>query len=113
MRDGMLDDPRFRKLLQVTLENGEHRPPPGTPWFTTAYFHHPDEPAAEAREAGLEPLGTYSLEGAAWMMSDAEIGARLDDPERRENLMWALRQVEREPALLGISAHFLTLARRL
>ncbi|MFI0354846.1 class I SAM-dependent methyltransferase [Actinomadura sp. 9N407] len=112
IRDGMLDDPRFRKVVQGALENGEHHPPPDTPWFTTAYFHHPDEPVAEARDAGLEPLGSYSLEGAAWMMSDADIRSRLDDPERRENLMWGLRQVERDPALLGISSHFLTLARR-
>jgi len=103
-------DPRFREMVAHALETGEHRPPPNTPWFTTAYFHRPDEPAHEAREAGLDVLTTVTVEGTAWMLAEDDLDASLRDPVRREYLLWALRHVEADPAVLGAASHLLTLA---
>ena len=79
--------------------------------FTTAYFHRPAEVPAEFRDAGLVLHGQYGLEGAAWLMGG--IGGWLDDPERREAVLRAMRLSESEPSLLGVSGHLLTVGRRL
>lgn len=105
-------DPRFRRMVEHTLETGEHRPPPDTSWFTTAYFHRPDEPAHEARAAGLDVLAAVTVEGTAWMLAEDDLDELLRDPARREYLMWALRQVEADASVLGASSHLLTLATR-
>jgi hypothetical protein len=39
-------------MVAHTTDTGVYLPG-DRPWFTTAYFHDPDEPAAEARTAGL------------------------------------------------------------
>lgn len=102
--------PRTATGVEHTLETGEHRPPPDTSWFTTAYFHRPDEPAHEARAAGLDVLAVVTVEGTAWMLAEDDLDELLRDPARREYLMWALRQVEADASVLGASSHLLTLA---
>jgi hypothetical protein len=82
---------------------------PGTP-FTTAYFHHPDEIAAEVTDAGLVLDGVFGIEGPAeWM---ADLDPRLDDPARRDAVLDLARRVEQEPTLIGVSPHLLVVARR-
>ncbi|MFC7326681.1 class I SAM-dependent methyltransferase [Marinactinospora rubrisoli] len=114
IRTGLLSDDAFRAMVRRDLAEGRHRPPPGSPWwwFTDVHLHHPDEPLAEARAAGLPEPRRFAVEGPAGMLPDAEVDAWLDDPERRRRLLWALRQVECEPSVMGVSNHMLTLARR-
>jgi SAM-dependent methyltransferase len=105
-------EPRYRGVVEHALATGEHRPPPDAPWFTTAYFHRPDEPAEEARAAGLDVLTTVTVEGTAWMLSEHDLDESLRDPVRRDYLLWALRQVESDPSVLGAASHLLTLTSR-
>lgn len=105
-------DERYRAVVARAVDTGEHRPPPDTTWFTTAYFHRPDEPAAEARAAGLDVLSTVAVEGPACMLSERDLEASLADDTRRDYLMWALRRTEDDPTVLGASSHLLTLARK-
>ena len=79
------------------------------PRFTTAYFHRPDEVPAEFAAAGLPGAVRYAVEGAGWLLGD--LGDWLDGNGRQRLLLEALRQVETEPGLLGVSAHLLTVAR--
>jgi hypothetical protein len=56
---------------------GQHRNPTDRPdYFTTAYFHHPDELAEEVRSAGLLVEGIYGIEGPGWMLPDVGSGWR-------------------------------------
>ncbi|MFD1145839.1 class I SAM-dependent methyltransferase [Saccharothrix hoggarensis] len=103
-------DTRYRALVEHSMATGEHLPPADTPWFTTAYFHRPEEAADEARAAGLDVVGTFGLEGAAWMLPNADLDALYDDPVRFEYLMWSLRETESEPSVLGASAHLIAVA---
>jgi SAM-dependent methyltransferase len=106
-----LGDPRFRAIVEGDLATGQHRNPGDEPgWFTTAFFHHPDELAAEVREAGLELDVLLAVEGIAWLLNDLD--ERIDDPDRREQLLWAISALEGEPALLGATAHLLAIGRR-
>ena len=100
----------YAGLVEQTLTTGVHRPPPGTPWFTTAYFHEPMEAAAEATEAGLAVERVASIEGPVWMIDRIE-DLMADDAERTM-LFDILRRTEEDPALLAASSHVLTVARR-
>jgi SAM-dependent methyltransferase len=107
LRQGWLDDAAFRQIVERDLVEGQHRNPDGRPdWFTTAYMHHPDELAAEIAEAGLTLDALYGVEGPGWTMQ-----ADWDDQSMREQMLYAARAVEREPALLGMSPHILAVAR--
>jgi SAM-dependent methyltransferase len=108
---GALDDPAFRSIVERDLVDGQHRNPTSRPeWFTTAFFHHPHELEAEVAEAGLRLEELVGLEGPAWLVRDVD--ERWADPEQRERLLSTARAVERERALLGLSAHLLAVARR-
>ncbi|WP_064741915.1 class I SAM-dependent methyltransferase [Hamadaea tsunoensis] len=74
--------------------------------FTVAYLHQPSEIAAETAAAGLTGIRQYAVEGAAWLLGD--IGDYLDDPERAQGVLDAVRLTEADPALLGVSGHLLT-----
>jgi ubiquinone/menaquinone biosynthesis C-methylase UbiE len=108
---GALDDPAFAAIVERDLSDGRHFNPTGNDaYFTTAFFHHPDELVAEARDAGFEVAELVGLEGPGWILSDFE--ARWSDASRRDALLRAARAVEREPALLAASAHLMLAARR-
>lgn len=100
----------YRGVVADTFATGVHRPPPGTPWFTTAYFHQPTEAAAEAREAGLTVERVAAIEGPVWMIGRLE--EVMADEAERAILFDILRETEEDPALLAASSHTLTVARR-
>lgn len=108
---GFMDEPEFQLIAARDVREGQHRNPTTRPeWFTTAFFHHPDELGDELREAGFELTALFAVEGPGWFVPDLE--ARLDDNQKREVLMEAIRRVEREPSILGASPHLLAVARR-
>jgi ubiquinone/menaquinone biosynthesis C-methylase UbiE len=50
----LLQDPQFTLIVKQDLRNGQHRnPTERLDYFTTAYFHRPEELAAEVRAADL------------------------------------------------------------
>jgi ubiquinone/menaquinone biosynthesis C-methylase UbiE len=107
----LLQDPRFGLIVEQDLRDGQHRnPTERLDYFTTAYFHRPDELAAEVRAAGLALDGMYGLEGPGWILPD--VVERMADPERRETLLRVARMLETEPFVLGCSAHLLAVAQR-
>ena len=111
LRAGYLDDPAFAAVAASDVRDGHHRNPTGDPaYFTTAYFHRPEELATECADAGLALEATLAIEGPAWFLSDLD--ARLADGRRRAVLLDALASLESEPTLLGASAHLLGVARR-
>jgi SAM-dependent methyltransferase len=107
---GFLFDPEFRPIVERDLREGQHRNPRRRPhWFTTAFFHHPEELRAEVAEAGLEVLELVGVEGLAGSLP--QLGQRWESDRDRELILWSARVVEAEPSLLGLSAHLLAVAR--
>ncbi|MFL6120984.1 hypothetical protein [Actinophytocola sp.] len=78
--------------------------------FTTCNFHRPDEIRAEVADAGLTLVDLLPVEGIAHWIPD--LAARLSDPERRAVLLELLERTERDPEILGATAHLLVVARR-
>ncbi len=106
-----LDDPAFVEIVERDVREGQHRNPENRPeWFTTAYFHHPNELAQEVQEAGFALEDVFAVEGPGWLLPDFETSWA--DDQRRQQLLDAIMRVEREPSTLGVSAHLLAVARR-
>jgi ubiquinone/menaquinone biosynthesis C-methylase UbiE len=106
----LLRDPSFASIMERDLAEGQHRNPTGRPdYFTTAYFHRPDEIAAEVEAAGFTGTRVFGIEGPGWLLAD--IRDRMTDDRRRADVLRVARLLESEPALLGVSAHLLAVAR--
>ena len=107
---GFLFDPEFRPIVERDLAEGQHRNPHDREhWFTTAYFHDPEQLREEVAGAGLEVVDLVGIEGlAGWL---GHLGDRWETPEGRAAILYSARAVEREPSLLGLSAHLLAVAR--
>lgn len=108
---GFIRDPSFMKIIMQDLRNGQHRNPSNNPgYFTTAFFHHPDELAKEVGEAKFSSVEVYAVTGFGWLLP------RFDqiwkDPQLKSRLLTLLERTEREPSLLGQSDHLLAVARK-
>ena len=107
----VLRDSDFARIVERDLRDGIHRnPTERLDFFTTAYFHRPDELTREVAEAGLGVVGLYGIEGPGWILPD--FLDRWNDPERRDLLLQAARALESEPAVIGCSAHLLAVGRK-
>ncbi len=96
-----LGDPLLRSIVERDLKDGQHRNPDvlGRPeFFTTAYFHLPQELEEEAATAGLRDRRMFAIEGPPWIVEDAT---------DLENQLFAARAVESEPSLLAATSHFM------
>lgn len=70
---GHLQDPRFAAIVDADLRDGQHRNATDRPdWFTTAYFHRPDELRDEVAEAGFAVQGVFGIEGPGWILPAGE-----------------------------------------
>jgi len=103
---GYLFDDRFEAIAMRDLFDGQHRNPSNDPhWFTTAYFHRPDDLEGEAVDAGLTVLGLFGIEGMAGWLPD------LDTPwatsRGRDTILAAARATETEASLRGLSPHMI------
>jgi ubiquinone/menaquinone biosynthesis C-methylase UbiE len=111
MARGHLAQDAFARIVDDDLRDGRHRNESGRlEWFTTAYFHRPEELRAESVEAGLSVDAVVGLEGPTWLLPDVDV--QWADPVRRERWMDLLRRLESEPSLLGVSSHVLAVGRR-
>jgi ubiquinone/menaquinone biosynthesis C-methylase UbiE len=102
----LLADPSFAAIVQQDLEQGQHRNETGNwDYFTTAYFHRPDELQAEVVSVGFNCQAVLGLEGPGWVLSDFD--ERWGDARKREDLLRVARALEREVPIVGLSAHLL------
>jgi SAM-dependent methyltransferase len=110
LRGSAFEDPAFLAVVEEDLRSGRHRNPTGRiEYFTTAFFHRPEELEDEVRACGFTDVVLYAVEGPGALLCDFE--RRWQDAAAREVLLKAVRAVEREPALLGASPHWLVAAR--
>jgi SAM-dependent methyltransferase len=107
----LFQDPQFAAIAEQDLRDGQHRNVSARlDYFTTAYFHRPEDLHAEVLDAGLEVVGVFGIEGPGWILPD--IAARLADDRRRADLLHVARLLESEPSMRAASAHLLAVARK-
>jgi ubiquinone/menaquinone biosynthesis C-methylase UbiE len=97
-----LDHPEFWSIVERDLADGQHRSATG--YFTTAFFHHPDELVDEVESAGFSLDGLFGVEGPGWL--------RIDRAESYDDILRVARAVEREPSVIGASSHLLAIGRK-
>ncbi|HUF58422.1 MAG TPA: methyltransferase domain-containing protein [Actinomycetota bacterium] len=108
LKTAALTNPDFRAIVKGDLASGQHDNPTERPeWFTTAFFHHPDELREEIQAAGLSLEAMYGVEGPGWLLWE-----RWDDEQDRENILRVARAVETETTVIGVSLHFLAVSHR-
>ena len=107
----LVADPQFIEILRRDLRDGQHRNPTNNAnYFTTAFFHHPEDLKSEIEEAGFLLEKRIGIEGPAWLM--ASFSVHWNDREKRQLLLELLRLVEEDYCLLGASAHVMGIARK-
>ncbi len=105
---GYLGEEPFPAIVADDVAAGVHRNPGAHPaWFTTAYFHTPDELATEVAAAGFEVDGPVAVEGP-WPVH----ASLLDGGALQETALTAIRRLERETSVLGGSPHLLAAGRK-
>jgi hypothetical protein len=111
MLRGLVDSPGFTSILREDLASGTRRGTQNVPYgFTTCYFHRPEEVESEVADAGLTLVDLLPVEGMANWIPD--LADRLSDPDKRALLLELLARTEREPTILGATAHLLAVARK-
>ncbi len=106
---GFIRDGRFMKIVDRDLKDGQHRNLTIKPeYWTTAFFHHPDELYKELREAGFDPVKIVGVTGFGELLPNfEELWAH---EKSKERLLTILERIETEPSMLGLSTHLLGVA---
>ena len=104
---GLIDDPVFIQMLQEDLREGQHRSSLSG-YFTTSFFHRPEELESEVLEAGFAIKELVAVQWPGWLAM--ELLERSSDEGRRGLILDLVRLVEHEPTLLGVSPHFVVIA---
>jgi SAM-dependent methyltransferase len=104
---GLIRNPEFVRIMEQDLKTGQHRNETGIlDYFTTSYFHRPDEFRAELVEGGFPQASLCAIEGPLWTVPESTTS------EQHEALMVTMRSLEHETSLIGASAHFMGVATR-
>lgn len=108
---GYIDDPAFMTILYRDLSDGLHLPDSRVQeYFTTAFFHLPEELESEVVEAGFRIRGLFSVQGPGQFANDLD--GRMADPEKGEQLLGLIRLVEEERTLMGMASHLVVAAEK-
>jgi hypothetical protein len=100
----------FRSIVDADLKDGQHRNPTDDPaFFTTTFFHHPDELVDEFADGGFEVKHLLAVEGPGKLIPDFEKYWTV--PEQQEWILEVIRKVEGEPHLFGVSTHLMVIAK--
>jgi ubiquinone/menaquinone biosynthesis C-methylase UbiE len=115
LTDGFLKNlalqPEFAVAMVSDTKTGRHSNPSGkAAYFTTAYFHHPDEIAPEIEAAGLRVEQILSIESFASCIPDIDI--KIQNPEYQKILLPTISLVEEQKSLLGIGPHIMGIGRK-
>ena len=108
---GFIDDPAFENILKQDLEDGNHFNPVNHPmYFTDAHFHTQKEIEEEFTNAGFSKCNTIAIEGFGWLTP--RFMERWHDEEVKNKMLQYIRKTEKDPVMIGISAHVMTIARK-
>lgn len=104
-------DPTCARMRNQDLVDGQHRNETGRiDYFTTDYFHRPEDLAREMRAVRFDEVTVLGVEGPGWLVGDFE--RRCSDVTMRGDMLAVARAVEAEPSIIGASAHLLGIGRK-
>lgn len=105
----LVADPRFVKILNRDLKDGQHRNTTDIlEYWTTAYLHHPNELKDEIIEVGFKFEKLLAIDGFGWLLPD--FSEKWENNDYRELLLQKVRTIEEEASTIGMSAHIMGIA---
>jgi len=105
----VLDD-QFFNLLTNDLKTGVHLNETDNPeYFTTAYFHTPQEIKTEIAESGLKFEKLIPIESFGWIVRN--FNEKEKNPVYMKKLSGMIRMLEAKDDLIAISPHIIAVAR--
>ena len=106
-----LHDPIFTQMIFQDLTTGQHKNlSDNLSYFTTAYFHLPNELQEELVKIGFKNIEVKSIEGPLW--GHNKIDFFLEDDEKQRVLMDFLEKIENEKSIIGASSHIMAIGRK-
>ena len=110
-KNDFIDDPVFFNMIRGEMTTGDHIRPAEYPRFIAeSYFTTTEEMKAEIAEAGFEVEKAVAVEGCIWFTP--HLAEKWEDEASRERLLEIVRITESEPEMMGMSPHFLVVARK-
>ena len=107
----LVKDPDFFQIVEQDITTGQHRNfTQKLAYFTTAYFHRPDELVSELGEARFVCDQILAVESFGWLIP--EFIKKWAEKDYRPLLLEMIRRVEDNKDLLGLSAHFLAVGKK-
>ena len=105
----MIKDPDFFQIVDEDISTGQHRNfTDKLAYFTTAYFHNPEELEKEVKQSGLEIVSTIAVESFGWLIPD--FIKKWAKKDYQPLLLESIRRVETNNDLMCMSAHFMVIA---
>jgi len=106
-----LDDPVFFNMIKGEMTTGDHIRPKEYPKFIAeSYFTTAEEMKTEIAEAGFVVEKAIAVEGCIWFTP--HLAEKWEDEVSRERLLEIVRVTESESEMMGMSPHFLLVARK-
>jgi ubiquinone/menaquinone biosynthesis C-methylase UbiE len=107
----LIKDPDFFQIVEADISTGQHRNFTNKlAYFTTAYFHFPDELNAEILDAGFKAEDMIAIESFGWLIPDFVKKWAVEDYQPL--LLESIRRVEKNKDLMSMSAHFMVVAKK-
>ena len=106
-----LDDPVFFNMIKGEMTTGDHLRPKEYPKFIAeSYFTTTEEMKSEIAVTGFVVEKAIAVEGCIWFTP--HLLEKWEDEASRERLLDIVRMTESEPEMMGMSPHFLVMARK-
>jgi SAM-dependent methyltransferase len=106
-KESYINDPSYESLALGDVRHGTHDSPDEEKYFTLAFMHLPNEVKPELEASGFRALDLIAVEGFFWTYPLEQYVA---DLESFSQLLMHAELVEKEPSIMGASAHFLSIA---
>ena len=110
-KNDFIDDPVFFNMIRREMTTGDHiRPKEYSNFIAESYFTTSEEMKSEMTEAGFTVENTVAVEGCIWFTP--HLAEKWEDKASRERLLEIVRMTESEPEMMGMSPHFLVVAKK-
>jgi hypothetical protein len=112
LKRNLISDAQFEKILINDLQTGIHLNETGNPeYFTTAFFHTPDEIRNEILESDLNFEKLVGIESIGWISED--FNERSKDQDYMAKIKRIINMVESNHDLIAMSPHIMAIARKI
>ena len=104
-------DPEFVQIMKRDIKDGQHRNPRRIPgYFTSAYFHRPEELEAELKDAGFSDCQLLVIESILSYIPD--FTKNWKNQSFRSLLLDTLKEMESDRTILGLGGHIMGVAKK-